>query len=418
MTSFFRPFRFFLWLAFLAGWTFPVLAAGTGDEGKVFANVWRLRGEVVAQAQGGKPRRLQLGSNVLVGETVRAGTDAEAVLKTLDAGMIAVRPGTEFVAERYAAEGKGNDRQFLRLIVGSLRIVSGWIGLTNRGEHKVATPTATIGIRGTDHEPYVLSAALAGAAYKPGTYDKVNRGATELEAGGGSVVVEPGQVGFARDPGNVRTRALMTLLLPVILDKVPDFYLPGSFDQEFERYAQEADRQARLALQKQHPGTRIPLATQEETPAVMPPPKETVRLQPGDSGPCAAHNIGESWLTRLDGAIARRDVKTILDLFAPEIVAIANVRSGEGMKTLRFGRDEMVQSTLASITSLKDYRQRRVSLQAEPLDATCSNLRVRSVVIEQGLMNGKPYRFESLEDYRLELRNGDWQAVSAETTQR
>ena len=33
-------------------------------------------------------------------------------------------------------------------------------------------------------------------------------------------------------------------------------------------------------------------------------------------------------------------------------------------------------------------------------------------------MNGKPFRFEALEDYLLEQRNGEWQAVKAHTTQR
>jgi hypothetical protein len=39
------------------------------------------------------------------------------------------------------------------------------------------------------------------------------------------------------------------------------------------------------------------------------------------------------------------------------------------------------------------------------------------VVIEQGRQSGKPYRFESLEEYLLELRAGKWLAIKAETTQ-
>jgi hypothetical protein len=92
------------------------------------------------------------------------------------------------------------------------------------------------------------------------------------------------------------------------------------------------------------------------------------------------------------------------------------------MTTLEFGREEMVQSTLSSIASLKDYQQRRVSLEATLADgeteATCKQLIVKSIAIEQGLMNGKPYRFEALEEYLLEQRNGEWLAVKALTTQR
>ena len=33
-------------------------------------------------------------------------------------------------------------------------------------------------------------------------------------------------------------------------------------------------------------------------------------------------------------------------------------------------------------------------------------------------MNGKPFRFEALEEYRLERRGGEWLAIQARTTQR
>jgi hypothetical protein len=39
------------------------------------------------------------------------------------------------------------------------------------------------------------------------------------------------------------------------------------------------------------------------------------------------------------------------------------------------------------------------------------------MVIEQGRQSGKPYRFEALEEYVLELRAGKWLAIKAETTQ-
>lgn len=395
------------------------------DLGKVFASVWRLRGEVFAQAKSAAPRKLQVGSTIYVGEQVRAAASSEAVLKTTDAGMIVVRPGAEFLAERFAAEGKSSDRQILRLITGSLRIISGWIGQINRNEHRVITPTATIGIRGTDHEPYVLPAEMANANYRQGTYDKVNRGSTALEAAGASLVVERGRVGFARDMGSVRTRALLTLLLPVLLDKVPEFYVPGSFDEEVDRYSAEADSHGRRLLERRNPGVKLPSATRSESGDVQPEPMATAEPRGTSSAAsttCAPKMIAEAWLGQFDGAIARRDVKTILGLFAQEIVATANVRSGERMTTLRFNREEMVQSMLASIASLKDYRQRRLSLEAALADgessSACQQIKVKSVVIEQGLMNGKPYRFEALEDYSLELREGQWQAVRAETTQR
>lgn len=398
--------------------------ADNPDTGKPFANVWRLRGDVFATSKLGVPRKLREGGTVFVGEQVRAAPNSEAVLKAGDAGIVAVRPGAEFVPERFAAEGKSTDRQILRLITGSLRVITGWIGQLNRNDHRIITPSATIGIRGTDHEPYVLPAEMANSSYRQGTYDKVNRGATLLDANGGNVAIESGKVGFARDPNSagVRTRALMTILLPVLLSRVPEFYVAGSFDQELDRYAETIDAVSQKQLENRTgikpaptPKTVAP-ALVGTAPDLAPEPPPTPIIG------CPPLAIGEAWLGRFDRAIARHDIKTILGLFAPEIIARATVRSGDRMTTLEFGREEMVQSTLSSIASLKDYQQRRVSLEATLADgeteATCKQLIVKSIAIEQGLMNGKPYRFEALEEYLLEQRNGEWLAVKALTTQR
>ena len=382
------------------------------DFGKPFAQVWRLQGDVFASGKLGTPRRLREGATVHVGEQVKAASNGEAVLKTSDAGIVAVRPNAEFVAERYAAEGKSSDRQVLRLITGSLRVITGWIARFNRNDHRIVTATATIGIRGTDHEPYVLGPQAASGSYKAGTYDKVNRGETAVDAAGGQVTVPPGKVGFARasDDG-LRTRALITVLLPTLLDRVPDFYVPGAFDAELDRYAENLERQ----------GPK-PAPTGAPAPVAADLPPATVAIVPLPTG-CVPEGIARHWLSRFDQAIANKDVRTILGLFAPNMTAKATVRHADGTtSTLSFTRDEMVQSTLRSIASLKDYRQRRLSVEGQLADgeseASCRRLAVRSLVIEQGLMNNAPYRFESTEDYLLELSNGEWLATQAGSTQR
>jgi hypothetical protein len=67
-----------------------------------------------------------------------------------------------------------------------------------------------MGIRGTDHEAaYVLP-----GRGEPGTYDKVNTGATFLAGPGGRVDIDPNEVGFASElPGAA----------PVLLEGVPAF---------------------------------------------------------------------------------------------------------------------------------------------------------------------------------------------------
>ncbi|MFA4970867.1 MAG: hypothetical protein WC540_14685, partial [Sulfuritalea sp.] len=411
--------------------TEPATATETG---KRYATVLRVRGDVAATGStAAAERKLREGDAVYVGERVRAAALAEAVLKTEDAGYVAIRPNTEFVAERFAAEDKPTDSLSLRLVTGSLRVISGWIARTNRSGHKVVTPTATIGIRGTDHEPYVLSAELATAtSNREGTYDKVNRGGTTMEVGENKLDIDEGRVGFVRaaakeTKSRFKERALMTILLPVLLDKVPNFYVPGEFDTELDRYSQSADQDSLRQLEQRRkappptPSAAVPAvaappaAASPVVPAAAPPAAAAAASAVGD---CASSSIAKTWLRQLDTAIARHDAAKIIAKFAPEASVRATVRdTGGKMASVDLGREELAQSTIAAMKGLTNYKQRRVSTEGKPAGAACDRITVRSVVIEQGRQSGKPYRFESLEEYLLELRNGKWLAIKAETTQ-
>jgi hypothetical protein len=371
-------------------------AAANPDAGKRFATVLRVRGEVVATG-GGKERALREGDAVHVGERVRAPALAEAVLKTEDAGFLAIRPNTDFVAERYAAEDKPTDNFTVRLFTGSLRLVTGWLGRTNRAGSKVVTPTATIGIRGTDHEPYVLSAELAAStSNREGTYDKVNRGGTTMEVGENKLDIDAGRVGFVRAAGGkgFKERALLTILMPVLLDKVPGFYVPGEFDPELDKLSEAVDQDSQRALEQRRKGA-APVAR------------------------CNAGKLAKAWLKQLDGAIVKRDAKAIVGLFASDVAVRANVKDKDGALTgVDLSRDEMAQSTVAAMKGLSNYKQRRVTTDAAVEGEGCARIAVKSVVIEQGRQSGKPYRFEAVEDYVLESRDGKWLAVKAVTTQK
>lgn len=395
-----------------------------------FASVWKIKGEVTVTAKGETSSRLlKEGDQIRVGDRVRAAPNAEAVLKTTDAGMVGVRPGAEFVAESYAAEGKSTDGMVTRLLTGSLRIISGWIGKTNRNGHLVETPTATIGIRGTDHEPFVMLPEMAKkTSYKEGTYDKVNRGKTVVETGPHSLEVEAGKVGFAQSPNfPPRTRALMAILMPVLLDKIPDFYVPGEFDADLDKYSAIADTVSQRELEKVGGGgTASPAAPGTAAPArpdqAAPSRKEDKPRHALDVPGCDALTIGKAWVEALDGAIVKRDAASIIATFAPEVAIEVNVRTkGAEMSRIELNRDQMAISTVTAIAAMEDYQHRRVSIDAvasTQRPAACNSIEVKSVVIEQGRQAGKPFRFESLEEYVLEQREGKWLAMKAKTTQR
>lgn len=381
----------------------PLATAQQVDKA-VIGTVWRLQGNIEAQPQvRGPARKLAVNSPIYAGETIRASANGEALLKMQDAGLIAVRPNAEFVVERFAAKGGKQDHQIVKLLTGSLRIVTGWIGKLNRAENKVVTPQATIGIRGTDHEPYVLTPEhAAGSKNLPGTYNKVNFGGTTLTVDDNSLDIDPGKVGFARETaspnqkGDRRTRALLTLLLPVLLDKIPDFYVPGNFENEIDQYAAQVEQISSKALEDlQNPASN------------------------STSEACEPQAIAQIWLDQFDRALSERNGDSLIAMLAPEVSAKATIRTRDNKtRSIDFTRDEVVSSTLQAIKSLEDYSHRRLSLTARLSAPACTKLRLRSLVIEQGKLSGKPYRFESVEEFELERIDGRWLAVRMETTQR
>lgn len=375
-----------------------------------FATVWRLNGTVTAAGlESASARKLQLGDAVHVGERIRAEANGEAVFQTHDEGYIAVRPAGVFTVEEFAAERQRTDRILIRQFHGGLRVLTGWIGKLNPGQTRVFTPTATIGIRGTDHEPYVITEDLALAlSQAPGTYDKVNAGGTVLEVKEGSVAIDPGKVGFARLPSATKNRALMTLLLPVILDKVPDFYVPGPFDGELDRISASAHA---TTVAPPPGGGQIaqPDLSKAQPQGAVAPTAQT----------CDAQQIARDWLQALDGALERRDAAGVQTLLAPDVRIRSRLRNADGSRTwVNVSREEFAASTRSAMGHLADYRQTRLSTSGRPVTpGNCSAIAVTSRVIEQGRQNGKPYRFEMLEEFQLEWRQGQWLATQAQTSQ-
>lgn len=424
--------------AFVAGFILAVVPrahaqASAATTATPFATVVRIRGEVTAtEGQSGRSRTLQAGDPVYVGEQVRAAAVAEAVLKTEDAGLIAIRPRGEFIMEQYAARGTSADVFALRMLKGGVRIISGWINRSDRGQYRVVTPSATIGIRGTDHEPYVMSADLAALlGHNEGVYDKVNRGGTTLDVAGNKLDVEPGAVGFVRG-ASIQTRGLLTLLLPVLLDKVPEFFVPGQFDAELDRLSQTADDDAlrELATRRNAQPDRIPVASPAPTtsaPQSTPAAKTAMPATPeaqtvtGAAPNCGQDVTARAWLGEFDAAIERRDLLAVVRKFAPEVlVRVTVIGVGGQPKTVELGRYELAQSAITAVAGLTDFQQRRLSIQSVAAGQgtrICERISVRSAVIEQGQLNGKPYRLESVEEFLLERRGGAWFAIRAETTQ-
>lgn len=157
---------------------------------EIFGTVDAVSGDAVVIPSTMKgSARITKGRTIYEGETVSTARTGEVQIVTTDGSVIALRPSTVFSVDKYMAKGGNDDVAFISLLKGGLRTITGWIGKENNSAYKLQTPTATIGIRGTDFEVSVIEGSDKN---EPGTYNIVNEGATVLQTAQGDVEVKPG----------------------------------------------------------------------------------------------------------------------------------------------------------------------------------------------------------------------------------
>lgn len=248
----------------------------------------------IIPAAGGE-RAAQKGAEVNEGDTLVTGRGASVQLRMTDEGLIAVRPDSQLKIETYQYFGSedGRERGVLALARGGFRTLTGFIGRSNKNRLLVLSPSATIGIRGTDHEIVHIPVPGAGetALGVPGTYNKVNVGETYMESKAGRIDLGPNQVGFA---------ALALGVAPARLDAVPPFLratqqqqgrddrrqVRESSPNDQRRIAQEPQQQQQQ--QKQALGSTGGARREQNQPIGFhqqpPPPKNEVPIKTSDQG--------------------------------------------------------------------------------------------------------------------------------------
>jgi hypothetical protein len=189
--------------------------APAAAEPVIAGKVELLEGDVRVFDGKRKVRVVKVGDPVHEGDSIETGAGGEIHLAMEDDGFIAVRPNTKMKIIQYRAQGDDQDKGVIGLLTGSLRSVSGWIGKYHPKSYAVKTKTATIGIRGTDHEPTVIPEGSTEG--EPGTYDKVNLGGTYIQTAQGRIDVPERKAAFAPSAG---ARAMR----PRLLDNVPGFF--------------------------------------------------------------------------------------------------------------------------------------------------------------------------------------------------
>jgi hypothetical protein len=178
-------------------------------------------GDVSILNSHGELRVPARGDRVEAGDAITTGRNGEVHIITDDNGLLALRPNTTLKIDAYRADGGEDDNVALRLLRGSFRSITGWIGKNRPKNYMVRTATATIGIRGTDHEPLVVEDGP-----DAGTYDKVNTGSTLLDTPFGKIEIGPKQAGFAPKEG---------MQPPKLLAAIPSVFKPAKHEDAIEK---------------------------------------------------------------------------------------------------------------------------------------------------------------------------------------
>ncbi|MBL8484137.1 MAG: FecR domain-containing protein [Rhodocyclaceae bacterium] len=176
-----------------------LLAVGAAQAQDTAARLGGVTGIVSVQRADGQVAVLAQGSTLRAGDVVKTERDSYARISFTDGGEVAMRPETQIRIQSYAYEEAKpqSDSLVLQFLRGGFRAVTGLIGKRgNRDAYKVAAPTATIGIRGTDYiarlcDESCKQAQAAAPGRKPQALDIVARVATH--AGKGSIVSNTGQ---------------------------------------------------------------------------------------------------------------------------------------------------------------------------------------------------------------------------------
>lgn len=194
---------------------------------EIAGKVELIEGKVWIQGADNKMRAISTEQPIFEGDTIITGNDGELQVRMKDDAFIAVRANSKLKIDNYRAEGDADDKATFSLLLGTFRSVTGWIGKYNRNNYSINTRTATIGVRGTDHEPMYIPPAVPGMPPigEPGVYDKVNSGRI--------VVITPfGESEF--DKGQAMFVGLNSRQPAVRLQGIPDFFKPSKHEQRIE----------------------------------------------------------------------------------------------------------------------------------------------------------------------------------------
>jgi FecR protein len=117
----------------------------------------------------GQTRRAERGGVLAPGDRVVTGSNGLAQIRFSDGAMLSVRADSDLKIDAYSFRGERDTlaTTVLQLVRGGLRAIAGAVARIRRRGYKVVTPTAAIGVRGTDFEAFHIPPPSQGGVALP-----------------------------------------------------------------------------------------------------------------------------------------------------------------------------------------------------------------------------------------------------------
>jgi hypothetical protein len=155
--------------------------------------IYDAAGSVTIAAGRNAPRAAVVNDTVTAGMVIRTGGDSHAVLKFEDGEVVSLQSNSGFLVREYIYNPQQVEKSNIvfSMLKGGMRFITGLIGRSNPQAFRLATPSATIGIRGTEFFAVLANDAL---------YNKVLSGSITVTNAAGMSVFTAGNTALTSSP--------------------------------------------------------------------------------------------------------------------------------------------------------------------------------------------------------------------------
>lgn len=173
-----------------------------------------VNGDVSIATGAATPRKAVKNMHVEDNTTITTGAQSYAVLKFEDGTSVLIKENSSFQVQHYRYDAKNPERgnALFNLARGGLRLLTGLLSSKNRDALKVASPIATIGIRGTEFMMELVNPL----------YIQVINGVVSVTNAAGTMLVSVSQAAIV---ANAQTLGTLISQLPAGVLQFPNFPL-------------------------------------------------------------------------------------------------------------------------------------------------------------------------------------------------